>query len=79
VLTKHAAEYNALSCAFGHHVAEGRWLLDSWFIDRDIDFWLGARFGCGPGLAAYADGREVARARNSRGSRAGWSKLHYLV
>ena len=37
---KHAAEYNALSCAFGHHVAEGRWLRDRQFIDGDIHFWL---------------------------------------
>ncbi len=37
---KHAAEYNALSCAFGHHVAEGRWLHDPLFIDQDIRFWL---------------------------------------
>ena len=37
---KHAAEYNALSCAFGHHMAEGRWLRDRQFIDGDIHFWL---------------------------------------
>src|SRR5580658_11119051 len=24
----HAGEYNALSCALGHHIAEGRWLRD---------------------------------------------------
>jgi hypothetical protein len=36
----HAGEYNALSCAFGHHVAEGRWLCDPQFIDGDIHFWL---------------------------------------
>jgi len=37
---KHAAEYNALSCAFGHHVAEGRWAHDPRFLDEDIRFWL---------------------------------------
>lgn len=37
---KHAAEYNALSCAFGHHVAEGRWLHDPRFIEQAIHFWL---------------------------------------
>jgi len=37
---KHAAEYNALSCALGHHIAEGRWLRDPQFIDGDIHFWL---------------------------------------
>jgi hypothetical protein len=39
---KHAGEYNALSCAFGHHVAEGRWLRDPRFLDGDIRFWLGS-------------------------------------
>jgi hypothetical protein len=37
---KHAAEFNALSCALGHHIAEGRWLADPQFIDGDIRFWL---------------------------------------
>jgi hypothetical protein len=45
---KHAAEYNALSCALGHHIAEGRWLRDSRFIDGDIHFWL--RTGDGGGI-----------------------------
>ena len=33
---KHAAEYNALSCALGHHIAEGRWLRDARWLDGDI-------------------------------------------
>ncbi len=37
---KHASEYNALSCALGHHIAEGRWLRDPRFVDGDIHFWL---------------------------------------
>jgi hypothetical protein len=37
---KHASEYNALSCALGHHIAEGRWLHDPRYIDGDIHFWL---------------------------------------
>ncbi len=37
---KHAAEYNALSCAFGHHVAEGRWLRTPDYLDQYISFWL---------------------------------------
>ena len=36
----HAGEYNALSCALGHHVAEGRWLHDRQFLDQDLFFWL---------------------------------------
>lgn len=45
---KHAAEYNALSCALGHHIAEGRWLRDPQFLDGDIHFWL--RTGEGGGI-----------------------------
>ena len=37
---KHAGQYNALSCAFGHHVAEARWLRDPQFVKDDIHFWL---------------------------------------
>ena len=36
----HAGDYNSLSCALGHHIAEGRWLRDQRFLDRDIHFWL---------------------------------------
>jgi hypothetical protein len=36
----HASEYNALSCALGHHIAEGRWLRDRAFVEQDIHFWL---------------------------------------
>ncbi len=36
----HAAGYNSLSCALGHHIAEGRWLRDSQFVEQDIHFWL---------------------------------------
>ena len=47
---KHAGEYNALSCAFGHHVAEGRWLHERRFIEQYIHFWL--RTGENGGLRA---------------------------
>ena len=36
----HASDYNALSCALGHHIAEGRWLQDPRFVEEDIHFWL---------------------------------------
>jgi len=36
----HASEYNALSCALGHHLNEGRWLRDPRFVEEDIHFWL---------------------------------------
>ena len=37
---QHAGEYNALSCAFGHHVAEGRWLKTTSYLDEYARFWL---------------------------------------
>lgn len=36
----HATEYNAISCALGHHIAEGRWLRDPRYVDEYIGFWL---------------------------------------
>jgi hypothetical protein len=36
----HASDHNALSCALGHHIAEGRWLHDPRFVEEDIHFWL---------------------------------------
>jgi hypothetical protein len=36
----HAGEYNSLSCALGHHIAEGRWLRNRQYVDGDIHFWL---------------------------------------
>ncbi|MBE0660659.1 MAG: glycoside hydrolase [Bryobacteraceae bacterium] len=37
---KHATDHNAISCALGHHIAEGRWLRDPRYIDSYLDFWL---------------------------------------
>lgn len=37
---KHATDHNAISCALGHHIAEGRWLRDPRFIDEYLKFWL---------------------------------------
>ncbi|SFE16682.1 hypothetical protein SAMN05518672_104732 [Chitinophaga sp. CF118] len=36
---KHAGRFNALSCAFGHHVYEGRWLRDPQYLDQYIRYW----------------------------------------
>jgi hypothetical protein len=47
----HAGEYNALSCALGHHIAEGRWLRDGTYVDEDIHYWLLG--GAGGGLAPH--------------------------
>jgi hypothetical protein len=37
---KHAGAYNTVSCALGHHIAEGRWLRDQRFLDEYITFWF---------------------------------------
>lgn len=37
---KHAGPYNTISCALGHHLAEGRWLRDPRYLDGDVHFWL---------------------------------------
>jgi len=37
---KHAGVYNTISCAAGHHLMEGRWLRDRWYLDDYTLFWL---------------------------------------
>jgi len=44
----HAGDYNSLSRAFGHHVAEDRWLHDPQFIDQDVHFWMKSGENGGP-------------------------------
>jgi hypothetical protein len=41
----HAASHNAISCALGHHIAEGRWLNDQSFLDEYVKFWFTANDG----------------------------------
>ena len=36
----HAGPYNSVSCALGHHLAEGRWLRDQAVLDEYLRFWL---------------------------------------
>lgn len=36
----HAGSYNSISCALGHHLAEGRWLRDQRFLDEYTRFWF---------------------------------------
>lgn len=45
---KHATDHNAISCALGHHIAEGRWLRDARYLDEYVAFWL--RSGVDGGL-----------------------------
>ncbi|MDQ3812572.1 MAG: glycoside hydrolase [Armatimonadota bacterium] len=40
VPVSHAGPYNTISCAFGHHLAEGRWLRDQMFLDDYVRFWF---------------------------------------
>lgn len=37
---RHAGPYNTVSCAFGHHLAEGSWLRDRRPLDDDTRFWF---------------------------------------
>lgn len=37
---KHAGAQNTISCAAGHHLAEGRWLCDPRYLDEYTLFWL---------------------------------------
>lgn len=36
----HAGPYNTISCALGHHLAEGRWLRDRQLLDEYTQFWF---------------------------------------
>ncbi|MCB1095110.1 MAG: glycoside hydrolase [Verrucomicrobiae bacterium] len=36
----HAGDFNTVSCALGHHIAEGRWLHDRKPIDQYMLYWL---------------------------------------
>ena len=46
----HAGPYNTISCAFGHHLAEGRWLRDQVPLDEYTLFW----YRSGPGGSPYS-------------------------
>ncbi len=42
---RHAASYNAISCALGHHIAEGRWVRTAQYLDEYVRFWFRANDG----------------------------------
>lgn len=48
---RHATDFNAISCALGHHISEGRWIRDPRYLDQYLDFWL--RSGEGGGLQRH--------------------------
>lgn len=37
---RHAGAHNTISCALGHHLAEGRWLREQRYLDDYIRFWF---------------------------------------
>ena len=37
---RHAGAHNTISCAAGHHLAEGRWFRDARYVDDYTRFWL---------------------------------------
>ncbi len=36
----HAGIHNTISCALGHHIAEGRWLRNQTYLDEYVRFWF---------------------------------------
>src|SRR2546430_811781 len=42
---RHAGTFNSISCALGHHLAEGRWLRDQTFLDEYTRFWFRSNEG----------------------------------
>ncbi len=44
----HAGPFNTISCAFGHHLAEGRWLRDRRLLDDYTRFWFHSGESGGP-------------------------------
>ena len=42
---RHAGTFNSISCALGHHLAEGRWLRDQKFLDDYTRFWFRSNEG----------------------------------
>ncbi len=57
----HAGPHNTISCAYGYHLAEGRWLRDQKPLDEYTHFWF--RSGVGP---PSRGGQEKANAAPSR-------------
>jgi hypothetical protein len=44
----HAGPYNTVSCAFGHHLTEGRWMRDQRPLDEYTRFWFRSGPNAGP-------------------------------
>lgn len=63
---KHAGRYQALSCAFGHHIMEGRWLRDTTYLNQYIRYWF------------IADAEQPAPRFHQFSSWADWAVVNYL-
>jgi Mannosylglycerate hydrolase MGH1-like glycoside hydrolase domain/Glycosyl hydrolase family 65, C-terminal domain len=52
----HSTTYNAISCALGHHIAEGRWVAERRYLDDYVAFWLhgGLNGGLQPAFHKYS-------------------------
>jgi hypothetical protein len=52
---KHGGQYNAISCALGHHIFEARWLRHFDYLDQYLNFWLrSGKGGIHPELHRYS-------------------------
>ena len=52
----HSGKHNTISCALGHHIAEGSWLRDKRYIDDYARFWFaGHEGGLQPHLHKYSN------------------------
>lgn len=63
---KHAGRYQALSCAFGHHIMEGRWLRDTTYLNQYIRYWF------------IADAQQPTPRFHQFSSWADWAFMSYL-
>ena len=45
---RHAGTFNSISCALGHHLAEGRWIRDRRILDEYTRFWFRGNHDGGP-------------------------------
>ena len=59
----HAGPYNTVSCAVGHHVAEGRWLRDQRPLDEYFDFWFRSGPNGTPGRRTFTSTAVGSRRR----------------
>jgi hypothetical protein len=62
----HAGPHNTISCAFGHHLAEGRWMRDQRPLDEYVRFWFRSGPNGGPAEHFHKYGSWAAAALYDR-------------